>query len=219
MAISILIAEDHVLIAEMWNAVLGRSKDYKIVAKTSSKEETVAETTIHKPDVILLDIALSDGSGLDIIPQIKQASPQTKLLAVSAHTDFPTVKQAFAAGVFGYITKTSPLSEMMTAINDVVAGKSYRCREVQELISGIFFNDSSDNIDTATKYLTKKEKKVAYLFYKGLSAREIADQLELSSKTIDTHRYNIYQKLQIKKSVQLIKYIDANQHLFTEVMG
>ena len=70
MAISILIAEDHVLIAEMWNAVLGRSKDYKIVAKTSSKEETVAETTLHKPDVILLDIALSDGSGLDIIPQI-----------------------------------------------------------------------------------------------------------------------------------------------------
>lgn len=218
MAISILIAEDHVLIAEMWNAVLGRSKDYKIVAKTSSKEETVAETTLHKPDVILLDIALSDGSGLDIIPQIKQASPQTKLLAVSAHTDFPTVKQAFAAGVYGYITKTSPLSEMMTAINDVVAGKTYRCREVQELISGIFFSDSAENIDAATKYLTKKEKKVAYLFYKGLSAREIADQLELSSKTIDTHRYNIYQKLQIKKSVQLIKYIDANQHLFTEVM-
>ncbi len=216
--IKILIAEDHVLIAEMWNAVLGKNKEYKIVGKTSSKAETVAEVRAHQPDVVLLDIALSDGSGLDIIPELKEASAQTRFLIVSAHTDFPTVKKAFSAGVYGYITKTSPLSEMMQAINDVVAGKNYRCREVQELISGIFFNDNSDSADASSKYLTKKEKKVAYLLYKGLSAREIAEQLELSSKTIDTHRYNIYQKLQIKKSVQLIKYIDVNQHLFTEVM-
>jgi DNA-binding NarL/FixJ family response regulator len=216
--IKILIAEDHVLIAEMWNAVLGKNREYKIVGKTSSKADTVTEAKVQQPDVVLLDIALSDGSGLDIIPEIKQVSPHTKFLIVSAHTDFPTVKKAFSAGVYGYITKTSPLSEMMQAINDVVAGKNYRCREVQELISGIFFNDNADAGDVSAKYLTKKEKKVAYLLYKGLSAREIAEQLELSSKTIDTHRYNIYQKLQIKKSVQLIKYIDVNQHLFTEVM-
>lgn len=218
-SIKILIAEDHVLIAEMWNAVLGKNKEYKIVGKTSSKAATVTEAKLQQPDVILLDIALSDGSGLDIIPEIKQVSPDTKFLIVSAHTDFPTVKKAFSAGVYGYITKTSPLSEMMQAINDVVAGKNYRCREVQELISGIFFNDNAEGGGEASaKYLTKKEKKVAYLLYKGLSAREIAEQLDLSSKTIDTHRYNIYQKLQIKKSVQLIKYIDVNQHLFTEVM-
>ena len=216
--IKILIAEDHVLIAEMWNALLGKNRDYKIIGKASSKAETLAEAKTHQPDIILLDIALSDGSGLDIIPQVKEVSPKTKYLIVSAHTDFPTVKKAFSAGVYGYITKTSPLNEMMQAINDVVAGKNYRCREVQELISGIFFNDNADSGDSSSKYLTKKEKKVAYLLYKGLSAREIAEQLELSSKTIDTHRYNIYQKLSIKKSVQLIKYIDVNQHLFTEVM-
>ena len=202
----------------MWNAVLGKNRDYKIVGKASSKVDTVAEAKLYQPDVILLDIALSDGSGLDIIPQLKEVSPDTKFLIVSAHTDFPTVKKAFSAGVYGYITKTSPLSEMMQAINDVVAGKNYRCREVQDLISGIFFNDNGESGDVASKYLTKKEKKVAYMLYKGFSAREIAEQLDLSSKTIDTHRYNIYQKLQIKKSVQLIKYIDVNQHLFTEVM-
>jgi len=107
---------------------------------------------------------------------------------------------------------------MMQAIEEVLSGKTYRCREIQEMISGIFLNDATEEATNQSQVLTKKEKQVSYLICKGLSAKEIAGKLGVSSKTIDVHRYHIYQKLGINKSIQLIRYIQDNQHLFTEVV-
>ena len=218
MPVKILIAEDHMLIAEMWHTLLSKQDGYQVQGKYGKVQEVIDATATLQPDILLLDIALADGSGLDIIPRLKKASPSTKYLVVSAYTDFPTVKKAFTSGAHGYITKTSSLAEMMQAIEEVLSGKTYRCREIQEMISGIFLNDATEEATNQSQVLTKKEKQVSYLICKGLSAKEIAGKLGVSSKTIDVHRYHIYQKLGINKSIQLIRYIQDNQHLFTEVV-
>ena len=206
------------LIAEMWHTLLNKQEGYSVLGKYGKIQEVMDATATHQPEVVLLDIALADGSGLDIIPKLKKASPGTKFLVVSAYADFPTVKKAFNSGAHGYITKTSSLAEMMQAIEEVIAGKTFRCREIQEMISGIFLNDATEEVAVQSQVLTKKEKQVSYLICKGLSAKEIAGKLGVSSKTIDVHRYHIYQKLGINKSIQLIRYIQENQHLFTEVV-
>ncbi|MFZ9717732.1 MAG: response regulator [Chitinophagaceae bacterium] len=216
--VKILIAEDHVLIAETWNTLLNQQEGYEVLGKYGKTQEVIDATASLQPDIVLLDIALADGSGLDIIARLKKAAPSAKHLVVSAYADFATVKKAFMAGANGYITKTSSLAEMMHAIEEVMAGKTYRCREIQEMISGIFLSDATEEVTTQSQVLTKKEKQVSYLICKGYSAKEIAGKLGVSSKTIDVHRYHIYQKLGINKSIQLIRYIQDNQHLFTEVV-
>ena len=215
---SIIIADDHKLIAEMWGAVLTSNGMYSISATVSTCAELQEAVKQHKPEIVLLDIVLADGSSLDCLDQLRKVSPKTKFLIVSAYTDLPTIKKAFGTGADGYMTKTSTLKEITEAIEQVKAGKKYQCREVQELISKIFLEDKQSlQGDKKNAELTKKEREIAYLVYKGLSAKDIAAKLGVSSKTVDVHRHNIYQKLGIKKLSKLIWYVQENLHLFSEM--
>jgi len=215
---SIVIADDHKLIADMWGAVLSASGTCTIEASVGTCKELQEQVKLHKPEIVLLDIVLADGSSLDCLPCLKKLSPKSKFLIVSAYTDLPTIKQAFATGADGYLTKTSSLKEITEAIEDVKSGKKYQCREVQSLISSVFLEDKKSLTgEKKREELTKKEKEIAYLIYKGLSAKDIAAKLGVSSKTVDVHRHHIYQKLGLKKLSKLIWYVQENLHLFSDV--
>lgn len=215
--ITFIIADDHVLIAEMWSALLSSNPAYEVKAKVKTCQELGRMVALHKPDIVILDIALSDGSSLGMIPELRTTSPLTRYLAVSAYSDLPTVKKAFSSGVNGYMTKTSSLPEISDAITALMAGKKYQCREIQNVISGMFLDSDADGKALTRQPLTKKELQIAYLIYKGLTAKEIAEQIGLSSKTVNVHRHNIYQKLGIQKVTRLIMYVQQNLHLFTNV--
>ena len=215
---TLIIADDHKLIADMWGAVLTSAGACVVKASVASCTELREKVAIVKPDIVLLDIVLADGSSLDCLQELKKLSPKTKYLIVSAYTDLPTIKKAFSIGADGYLTKTSSLKEISEAIEQVKAGKKYQCREVQHLISSVFLEDK-ETLDGNKKReaLTKKEKEIAYLIYKGLSAKDIAAKLGVSSKTVDVHRHHIYQKLGLKKLSKLIWYVQENLHLFSDV--
>jgi DNA-binding NarL/FixJ family response regulator len=215
---TLIIADDHKLIADMWGAVLTSAGACVVKASVASCTELREKVAIVKPDIVLLDIVLADGSSLDCLQEVKKLSPKTKYLIVSAYTDLPTIKKAFSIGADGYLTKTSSLKEISEAIEQVKAGKKYQCREVQHLISSVFLEDK-ESMDGNKKReaLTKKEKEIAYLIYKGLSAKDIAAKLGVSSKTVDVHRHHIYQKLGLKKLSKLIWYVQENLHLFSDV--
>lgn len=215
---TLIIADDHKLIADMWGAVLTSAGAYVVKANVASCTELREKVALVKPDIVLLDIVLADGSSLDCLQEVKKLSPKTKYLIISAYTDLPTIKKAFSIGADGYLTKTSSLKEISEAIEQVKAGKKYQCREVQHLISSVFLEDK-ESLDGNKKReaLTKKEKEIAYLIYKGLSAKDIAAKLGVSSKTVDVHRHHIYQKLGLKKLSKLIWYVQENLHLFSDV--
>jgi DNA-binding NarL/FixJ family response regulator len=213
---SIIIADDHKLIADMWGAVLTSGGSCNVKASVATCSDLQEKVSHFKPDIVLLDIVLADGSSLDCLQALKELSPNTKYLVVSAYTDLPTIKKAFGIGADGYLTKTSSLKEITEAIEQVKAGKKYQCREVQHLISSVFLEDKQ-SLDGNKKReeLTKKEKEIAYLIYKGLSAKDIAAKLGVSSKTVDVHRHHIYQKLGLRKLSRLIWYVQENLHLFS----
>ena len=217
---TLIIADDHKLIADMWASVLTSNGVASVETKVTNCRELLEKTKEIKPDIVLLDILLADGSSLDYVKELKKLSPKTKYLVVSAYTDLATIKQSFALGVDGYLTKTSSLQEITEAITEVKNGKKFQCREVRDLISTVFLEDKQTLIGNKKRVeLTKKEKEIAYLIYKGLSAKDIAAKLGVSSKTVDVHRHHIYQKLGIKKLSRLIWYVQENQHLFSNVSG
>ncbi|HMO32718.1 MAG TPA: response regulator transcription factor [Lacibacter sp.] len=213
--VRILIADDHILIAEMWQILLAKNENYQVVQRVSDCSSLASAVTEHKPDVVLLDIALADGSSLDLLPDLKAISPFTKYLVVSAYTDLVTVKKAFSSGVHGFITKTSGLEEVNEAIATILQGKRFQCREVKDSVAGLFLGASSSRPATIQGALTIKEREIAYLVYKGLSSRQIGEKLSISPKTVEVHRHHIYQKLGLNKSTQLIWYVQNNIHLFT----
>ena len=210
--IKILIADDHTMIAQMWGAFLSNGNKYEVIDKVNSRKDLQEAVVEYHPDVVLLDIALSDGSSLDILPALSKQSPNTKYLVVSAYADAATVQKSFAAGAHGYLTKTSTLEEMDEAIGSILHGHQYRCREIKELT----LQEEDENL-SGKSLLTRKEKEVAYLVYKGLSAKDIAEKLGVSFKTVEVHRHHIYQKLGIQKASMLMLYVKDNEHLFSDV--
>lgn len=208
--IKILIAEDHTMMAQLWGAFLSNRKEYEVVEKVGSCKALMEAISEMKIDVVILDLALSDGSALDFTAKIKSLSPDIKLVAISGYTDRVSVKRAFNMGVDGYLSKTSTLEELDMAIKSVLGGHLYQSEEVQRLLS-------EDSSSKETSRLTKKEKQVAYLVYKGLSAKAIAERLGVSFKTVEVHRHHIYQKLGIQKASMLIWHVKENEHLFADV--
>jgi two-component system invasion response regulator UvrY len=211
-AIKILIADDHTMIAQMWGAFLSNGTKYEVIDKVNSRKDLQEAVVEHQPDVVLLDIALSDGSSLDILPALNRQFPNTKYLVVSAYADVATIQKSFTAGAHGYLTKTSTLEEMDEAIGSILSGHQYRCREIRDLV----IQDAEETLSVKS-LLTRKEKEVAYLVYKGLSAKDIAEKLGVSFKTVEVHRHHIYQKLGLQKASKLMLYVQDNLHLFSDV--
>ena len=212
--VKILIADDHTMMAQMWGVFLSKSENFEVVDQVHACS-TLKEALLNHPiDIVLLDILLSDGSSLDVIKELKNLSPTTKFLAVSGYADLGMVKKAIAVGVDGYLTKTSTLDEMKDAMQVVLNGGRYLSKEVEDLLP----TELSDTSDLTNKgLLTKKEKQVAYWVYKGLSAKDIAEKLGISFKTVEVHRHHIYQKLGIQKSAKLMLYVQEHPHLFSDV--
>jgi two-component system invasion response regulator UvrY len=218
-AIKVLVADDHTMIAQMWGAFLSTGTRYDVIDKVNNCKDLQETVMLQQPDVVLLDISLADGSSLDILPAISKQSPHTKFLVVSAYADTATVQKSFAAGAHGYLTKTSTLEEMEEAITSVREGNQYQCREIMDLMTQASAEAHTENTKIAGKsLLTRKEKEVAYLVYKGLSAKDIAEKLGVSFKTVEVHRHHIYQKLGIQKASRLMLYVKDNQHLFSDVL-
>lgn len=210
---TIVFADDHSLISEMWGELIKNTGQFTIQAKTTSIKESLNALASFQPDLLILDIMLSDGSVIDSIAEMKNISPATKILVLSANSDLHIVKKAFNRGVNGYITKTAGFDEIMKAITIVLDGKSYMSYEVQQRITNQF-TDTGSSIEQLLSTLTKQEIKICKFIYKGLSSKEIADELSISVKTVQIHRHNIYKKLDIHKLSQLMLTVQNNQSFF-----
>lgn len=203
--ISIIIFDDHNLVAEMWSDLINSDERFSVVGICNDTSDSSIETVKTKrPDVVIMDINIMPTSGIEATKLVKKGSPGTKVIGVSMHNQPSFAKRMLKNGALGYVTKSSNKMEMFEAIQTVITGKVYVCKEIQENLSKQVFED--DETPDISK-LSEREVDVLKLIKDGLSSKEIADKLFLSSRTVEVHRSNILKKLNLKNTASLLKFI------------
>lgn len=212
--ISIAIVDDHKLIREMWVKLFSERNDIEVNGESGRLDEAVEMIRIKRPDIVLLDINLPGGSGIDAVPLIRKYSPGTKIIAVSMHNKPVYAKKMLQVGAKGYVTKNSSKEEMFLAIETVMEGGKYVCTEIKDILSGQIMESEDDqpNING----LSLREIEIIKLIKNGLSSKEIAAQLNISVRTIEVHRHNILKKLKLKNAASLINFINTTDLSFND---
>jgi DNA-binding NarL/FixJ family response regulator len=156
---------------------------------------------------VLLDINLSQGSGLDAVPLIRKFSPGTKIIAVSMHNKPAYAKKMLRLGAKAYVTKNSNHEEMLKALDIVMKGGVYVCTEIKDILSDQALGNIAEGPDIND--LSLREIEIVKLIKEGFSSKEISSQLNISTRTVEVHRHNILKKLKLKNTASLINFINT----------
>jgi DNA-binding NarL/FixJ family response regulator len=206
MGVKILLADEHKLMRDGLRSLIEKRDGLQVVAEAENGQTAIKLNRKFRPDVIVMDINMPDLNGIDASRQIIQEFPDTKIIAFSMHTDHQFVAGALKAGVSGYLQKDSAFEELAQAIRTVVANRTYLSSRITgDVVNGYVEKLLADD-SAAPACLTDREREVAQLYAEGHSTRQIADRLNLSVKTIETHRRNIMQKLDITSIAELTKF-------------
>ncbi len=196
----IAIADDHHLVVEGLRAAL--SKTHEIVAVAYEGAEVIAVVSRHAPDVLLLDLSLPDRNGLELIPQILQRSPSTRIVIVTMHLDRVLAESAFRAGAKGFVPKDSGMDEVEAAITTVMAGQRYLSPRVPPVTNRM----SLDAKHPALGRLTPRQHNILELIGDGMTSAEIGRRLGLAERTIAFHRTNIRNRLGVDSEHGLMRF-------------
>jgi DNA-binding NarL/FixJ family response regulator len=205
--IRILVVEDHKLIRETWTSILNMNQQFEVTAACGDTSEAISIARKEYPDIILMDINILPLNGFQATASLSQIVPDSKVIGLSFHTEMLYVQKMFSAGARGYLTKNSGCDELTDAIIRVHEGKIYVCSEIRE--KGFDVAALSKVNIPETYSLTNKENQVSHLIQDGLRSKEIAGKLNISVRTVDVHRYNIFKKLNINNSLSLISLLNS----------
>jgi len=203
--ITIIIFDDHNLVAEMWSELINSDERFSVIAICNdTSEKSIELVKTKKPDVVIMDINIQPLSGIDATKLVRKESPGSKIIGVSMHNQPSFAKRMLKNGATGYVTKSSNRIEMFEAITAVSSGQKYICKEIQENLSKqVLVDDDAHDISK----LSEREIYVLRHIKDGLSSKEIAEKLFLSSRTVEVHRSNILKKLSLKNTASLLKFI------------
>ena len=205
--IRILLAEDHAVMRTGLRLVLERQRDFQVVGEASDGREAVALAQQHKPDVILMDIGMPNLNGIEAARQITTSLPQVAVVILSMHSDEAYVLRALKAGARGYLLKESAESDLISAIRAVVNGKAFFSPAVSRMLVEDYVRQLQDReIEDSYELLTGREREVLQLIAEGKSNKEIAHMLNLSLYTVESHRGNLMEKLNLHTVPELILY-------------
>ncbi len=205
--ITILLVDDHKLIRDSWSFILNSDARFSVIGETSSGEEAIEIARDKRPNIVLMDVNMSPVNGFDATRQIHKLSPESRIIAVSMHTMPAYAKRMLQLGAMGYVTKNSSKEEMIAAIIEVRNGKKYICEEVKNILAQQELDE--DNEEGDLNNLSRRELDIIKLIKEGLSSKEIAQQLDISLKTVEVHRYNVLKKLKLKNTAALVNFINA----------
>ncbi len=206
--IRIALTDDHNLFRAGIRSLLQTEADIEIVAEFDNALDLLAYLEQDTPDLVIADISMPGMSGIELTRQIGLLSLPVQVLILSMYNDEDFVCNAVKAGASGYLPKDIRKEELIHAIHEIVSGKLYFSQEISNLITKSFIqNATQQNKTTAvSKTLTKRETEIVKLVSEGFINKEIADQLNISIRTVDAHKSNIMQKLQLKSNVEMVKY-------------
>jgi len=201
--IKVLIADDHMIVRQGIKKYLDEASDIIAHDEASNGQEVLLKTSKHKYDVVLLDISMPGRSGLDIVKQLKNENPDTKVLMLSMHPEEEYAERSLQSGASGYLTKKIGPNELIDAIRKVSSGEKYISPAVAQILAS---NIGPKSQKLPHQRLSDREYEIMCLIASGKTLQEIADELSLSPKTVSTHRAHILEKTGMKSNAQLIKY-------------
>lgn len=208
MAIRVLICDDHIMVRQGVRMVLQSEPDIELVGEAGRGEEAVALAEQLKPEVVIMDLSLPDMSGIEATKRIKAALPNTRVIALTMHEEEPYVMEVLRAGAEAYIVKRSAAADLVNAMRQVMAGQAVLDPVVTKaVVSGYVSRPTPPTPDKETdSVLTPREREILILVAEGFTNAEIAKKLYISEKTVQTHRSNILDKLNIHDRTELVRY-------------
>jgi two-component system response regulator NreC len=202
MAIRLLIVDDHQLVRSGLRKLLEAEEDISVEDEAGNAYDAVRLARLHKPDVILLDVVMPGGNGLDAIPKILDAAPDATVLALSMEDDPSYVRQAFAAGASGYVLKEAADDELLAAVREAAGGGRYVDHQLGARIAAF---DAQAAAEQEADPLSDREREVLRLLALGHTNQEISTMLFISVRTAETHRARIMQKLGLETRAELVR--------------
>jgi len=206
MSIRVLLADDHTIMRSGLRSLLEKESDMEVVGEADNGRRTVQLARELSPDVVIMDISMPDLNGIEASRQIVSDVPDVKVVALSMHSDEQFVGQMLDSGATGYLLKDCALEELCRAIRVVVANKSYLSPGIADIVVKTYRRELSRAEPAGPPELTPREREVLQLVAEGNSSKKIASRLHVSIKTVEAHRHQIMDKLNIRSVAELTKY-------------
>ncbi|MBA7646601.1 Transcriptional regulatory protein DegU [subsurface metagenome] len=205
MSIRIILADDHAIVRHGLSRSFHQEEDVEVIAQTKDGRSTVQLARELSPDVVVMDIGMPDLNGIEATRQITRESPQVKVIALSMHSSRKYVTEMFKAGASGYLLKDCDFEELAEAVRIVAGGKTYISPSISDVVVQDYVNGSVEE-DSAFSVLTRREREVVQLLAEGKTTKQTALCLYISPKTVEVHRLNIMNKLNMDSIALLTKY-------------
>jgi DNA-binding NarL/FixJ family response regulator len=202
-AINVLIVDDQNMARKALTLLISQSKKVTVIGEACNEEELKKKIACNKIDLVVLDVDGDNYKAVQAIEYLSSNHHSIKVLVLTKNNESTFVRKMIKAGVGGYLTKNSSPEELLNAIEIVNGGAKYLSSEIQTMLL-------TKVSDTDHEKLTKREKQIIQLVIEGLSSKEISEKLSVSVKTVETHRGNIYKKLNVKNIAELIQF--SNEH-------
>jgi len=204
--IRVLIADDHAILRSGLRMLIESQADMKVVAEAENGNEAIQIAQKCSPDIVILDVTMPERGGLHAIEQILKQSPNTRILVLTMHEEAAYMRTALAAGASGYVLKKSVDADLLSGIRAIHKGRTYVDSELASELIQDALPDRAHASTKATEVLSQRELEVLKLVAEGFSSREIAGQIFVSVKTVETYRGRFAEKLGLKSRAEIVRY-------------
>jgi DNA-binding NarL/FixJ family response regulator len=205
--VRILLADDHTLVRKGLRLLLETNPSFQVVAEAANGREAVALAEEHKPDAVVMDVAMPILNGIEAARQICNKLPQTAVVFLSMHSDEGYVLKALKSGARGYLLKDSAEQDLINAVKAVSEGKAFFSPAISKMLVEDYVRQMQElKLEDSFELLTTRERELLQLLAEGKNNKEVASMLNLSLHTVETHRSNIFQKLNLHSGAELILY-------------
>ncbi len=211
-ALKILVADDHDVVRAGMKALLEDQPNWQVVAEAGTGRQAVDKAKATTPDVAMLDVTMPELNGLEAARQIKKLLPNTEILILTVHESEQIAAEVLKVGARGYILKSDAGRELVAAVKSVAAHKNYFTSRIAQMVSDSTLKEGAQAIEAEDigSRLTPREKEIVQLLAEGKSNKEAASALNISVKTVETHRTNIMRKLRFHSVGELVRYAVRN---------
>jgi len=217
--IEVAIADDHEIIRSGIQMVIEDDPEIKVVWQSSDGQETIDKIKKHTPDVLVLDIRMPILNGLEVAQKLKETNPKSlKIIMLTMHNDSEYILQSLQFGADGYLLKDTSKTELNKAIKAVNSGQKYFSGDISNTIVNSYLTMNSGQKSTPSSNekpdykLTKREQEILDLIYEGVPNKIIAERLNKSVRTVETHRFNIMKKMGVKNITELLKKVEQHKN-------
>jgi two-component system response regulator NreC len=205
--IRILLADDHTIVRDGLRALIEHQPDMVVVAEAGDGRECVQLAAMHSPDVVMMDVAMPEMNGIEAARRIVSASAKIAIVMLSMHRDESYVLRSLKAGAKGYLLKDSPRDDVLAAIRATAEGRSWLSGKVAGMLREDYMLQlESRGLEDSYELLTDREREILQLLAEGKANKEVANLLNISPTTVETHRGHILQKLSLHSTADLILY-------------